>query len=381
VMGLIGIIGTPDEPIDDILNEIEKPPTLESPSEEAQSATKEEITSESVPSVHGRIAISPRARRIAEEQGIPIEALAGRGTGPNGRIVEKDVMAYIAEKGEPVKVKVTPLAAKIAAERGISLKEVVGTGPQGKITREDVIRTTDQLRPSYASSPAKVVPFAGIRKTVAENVAKSAQTVPHVTLTTEVDMTEAVRVREQILEEFERKYGTRLTFTDLIVKAAARAIIDHPMVNTTLQGNEILVHADVNVGVAVAIEGGLVVPVVRNADKKSLAEISTEIKRLAERARNGNLASEDITGGTFTITNLGSYGVDVFNPIITPGQSAILGVCRIAKKPVVVNDNVVVRSMMNLCLSFDHRILDGAPAAQYLQRVKELLESPYQLLI
>lgn len=146
VMGLIGIIGTPDEPIDDILNEIEKPPTLESPSEEAQSATKEKITSESASSVHGRVAISPRARRIAEEQGIPIEALAGRGTGPNGRIVEKDVMAYIAEKGEPVKVKVTPLAAKIAAERGISLKEVVGTGPQGKITREDVIRTTDQLR-------------------------------------------------------------------------------------------------------------------------------------------------------------------------------------------------------------------------------------------
>ncbi len=381
VMGIIGIIGTPDEPIDDILAEVKQAPTSESPSAVTPSAKKEEMTSESVPSVHGRVAISPRARRIAEEQGIPVEALAGRGTGPNGRIVEKDVLAYIAEKGEPMKVKVTPLAAKIAAERGISLKEVVGTGPQGKITREDVIRTTGQLQPSYASITAKVIPFTGMRKTVAENVAKSAQTAPHVTLTAEVDMTEAVRVREQILEEFERKYGTRLSFTDLIVKAAARAIIDHPMINTTLQGNEILVLADVNVGIAVAIEGGLVVPVVRNADKKSLAEISIEIKRLAEKARNGNLAGEDITGGTFTVTNLGAYGVDVFNPIITPGQSAILGVCRIAKKPVVVGDNIIVRSMMNLCLSFDHRILDGAPAAQYLQRVKELLESPYQLLI
>ncbi|MCL6588655.1 MAG: 2-oxo acid dehydrogenase subunit E2 [Firmicutes bacterium] len=381
VMGLIGIIGTPDEPIDDILAEIGRPPDFGIQSTPGASTPQEKPTAKDVQIANERVFISPRAKRIAEEQGVPIEALAGRGTGPNGRVVEKDVLAYIAEQGEPVKVKVTPLAAKIAAEQGISLKEVVGTGPQGKITREDVIRATSQVQPSYSSIKEKVIPFSGIRKIVADNVTKSAQSAPHVTLTAEVDMTEAVRVREQILAEFERKYGVRLSFTDLIVKAAARAILDHPMVNASLQGNEIRIPADVNIGIAVAIEGGLVVPVIHNAEKKSLAEISTEIKRLVDKARSGGLSGEDMAGGTFTITNLGAYGVDIFNPIITPGQSAILGVCRIAKKPVAVADSVAVRSMMNLCLSFDHRVLDGAPAAEFLQKVKELLESPYQLLI
>ena len=194
-------------------------------------------------------------------------------------------------------------------------------------------------------------------------------------------MTEAVKLRTQMLDEFEKKYGTRLTFTDLIVKAAARAILDHQIVNSSLQGNEIRIAGEVNIGVAVSIEGGLIVPVIRNADRKSLPRISSELKELVEKGRTGRLSSDDVSGGTFSVTNLGAFGVEAFNPIITPGQSAILGVCRIAEKPVVIGGEVAVRSMMNLCLSFDHRVLDGAPAARFLQKIKELLESPYQLLI
>jgi len=375
----IAILGTADEPIDDILAEVvtEEPrkPAVETAQPVVAAPGAEQVAPEVTP-----VIASPRAKRLARQKNVPIEALAGHGTGPGGRIVEKDVDAYVARISEEEKVRATPLAQKIAVQEGIDLRHLVGTGPQGKVTRDDVLQAATPIKP-YPGLESRSIPLTGIRKTVADNVARSAQTIPHVTLTTEVDMTEVVRLREQVLAEFERKYGTRLTFTDIIIKAAARAILDHPMVNSSLQGNEIRIFGEVNIGVAVALEGGLIVPVVRNADKKTLAEISSSLKSLADKARSGGLSSEDLAGGTFTITNLGSYGVDAFNPIISPGQSAILGVCRIARKPVVVGDSVEIRSVMNLCLSFDHRVLDGAPAAQFLQRVKELLESPYQLLI
>ena len=382
VMEAIAVIGTADEPIEDLLagektaaeTTVQEAPSV--PSEPTPSSGAETPSS----SAASRISISPRARRLARERDVAIQALDGRGTGPEGRVIEKDVHAYIAEMAEVAKVNATPLAVKIAAEHGINLREIPGSGPDGKVTRDDVLQAVASAT-KIPTLEAEIIPFAGIRKIVAENVAKSAQTAPHVTLTAEVDMTEAVRARAQVLAEFEQKYGTRLTFTDLIAKACARAVHDHAIVNASLQGNEIRIAGEVNIGVAVAVDGGLVVPVVRNADKKALPEISAELKQLVEKARNGKLSGKDISGGTFTVTNLGAYGVDVFNPIITPGQSAILGVCRIAEKPVVMNGQVAVRSMMNLCLSFDHRVMDGAPAAQFLQRVKELLESPNQLLI
>lgn len=385
VMDVIAIIGTADEPIDDLLSETESPAEssaaeaeVEAPVESA--AVSSAIAADVPASSSSRLFISPRAKRLAYDKGIDIEMLEGRGTGPEGRVVEKDVLAYITEMGTAAQVKATPLAGKVAADKGIDLREIVGSGPGGKVVRDDVLQAVASS-PSFPMIEGKVIPLAGMRKMVADNVAKSAQTAPHVTLTAEVDMTEMVKVRSQILGEFERKYGTRLTFTDLIVKAVARAILDHPLINASLQGNEIRIPGEVNVGVAVALDGGLIVPVVRQADRKGLSEISSELKALVDKARTGSLAGPEISGGTFTITNLGAYGIDVFNPIITPGQSAILGVCRIAEKPVISDGQIVVRSMMNLCLSFDHRVLDGAPAAQFLQAVKALLESPYQLLI
>ena len=378
VMAMLGVIGSADEPIDDLLTETEAPSEVEKPTVESTApAISTESKPASVPT--SRVFISPRAKRLAKEHGISVEALAGKGSGPSGRIIEKNVLAYVAMTKELSKVKATPLAAKIAAEKRIDLREIVGSGPHGKVTREDVLQAV--TAPRLATLTEKVIPFTGMRKMVADAVAKSAQTAPHVTLTAEVDMNEAVKLRSQVLPEFERKYGTRLTFTDLIVKAVARAILDHPIINASLEGNQIRVHGEVNIGLAVALEDGLIVPVIHNADRKSLPEISLETKQLAEKARAGKLSSAEISGGTFSITNLGAYGIDIFNPVITPGQSAILGVCRIADKPVVVGGQILIRSMMNLCLSFDHRVMDGAPAAQFLANVKEMLEAPNQLLI
>lgn len=384
IMAPIGILGTADEPIGDLLTEISSDLTptqiMVKEEEEVLSAAPTPSLPAEVPSTSpSRVFISPRARRLAHDSGIDIDTLAGRGTGPEGRIVEKDVRAYVAEMGSGA-VRATPLAARIAADKGIDLREVVGSGPGGRVVREDVLHAATPS-PGLPSIEGQVIPFTGMRKMVADAVARSAQTAPHVTLTAEIDMTETVKVRGQILSDFERKHGVRVSFTDFIIKAAARAILDHPIINASLQGSEIRIPAQVNVGVAVALESGLIVPVIKDADGKSLAEVSMELKRLVEKAKAGSLGTDDITGGTFTITNLGAFGIDVFNPIITPGQSAILGVCRIVDKPVVVERRIEVRSMMNLCLSFDHRVMDGAPAAQYLQRLKTLLESPYQLLI
>jgi len=384
VMDLIAVIGAADEPIDDLLAEEAAPGAViqVSPAEAPRVPVEAPPLEIKIapPSGPLKVTISPRARQLAKEHGVPTAALAGMGTGPGGRVVEKDMRAYVARMAEVSPVRATPLAAKMAAERGINLREIIGTGPGGRVSREDVLRACAPAT-TFPALEARVIPFTGMRKMVADNVARSAQTAAHVTLTSEVDMTAAVKLREQIAGEFELKYGARLSYMDLIVKAAARAVFDHPIINSSLQGNEIRIHGEVNIGVAVALDGGLIVPVVHNADRKAVHEISAELKCLVEKARAGTLTGDEISGGTFSVTNLGAYGVDIFNPIITPGQSAILGVCRIVEKPVVVEGRVAIRSMMNLCLSFDHRVMDGAPAAQFLARVKELLETPGQLLV
>lgn len=383
IMQMIAIIGTADESIDDLLagggDQTDTPVEVEAPVEE-----KVAVTVSSTSAVEGaasRIFISPRAKHLAIEKGLSVDTMAGIGTGPNGRIIEKDVMAFLEGSAG---VSATQLAAKIAETEGVSLAGITGTGPQGKIVRDDVIQVMAPAAPAVSFAPSGediVVPFAGMRKMVADNVAKSAQTAPHVTLTMEVDMTEAVKVRTQIIGEFEKKYGVRLSYTEMIIKAMASAVKDNPFINGRLQGTEIRIPADVNVGVAVALEGALIVPVIHKVNQRSLADICLEMKRLASKAREGKLAGGEISGGTISISNLGGYGIDVFNPIITPGQAAIMGVCRIAEKPVVKDGQIVIRSMMNLCLSFDHRVLDGAPAAAYLKQVKEILESPWQLII
>jgi len=382
VKELIAVIGTADEAIDDLLGpsaaEAPAAVTAEAQKVEAAPAAAQEATTAAQVTA-GRVFASPRAKRVAQEHGLDIRLLAGMGTGPNGRIVEKDVLNFLAKAEAPPKV--TPLAEKVATDLGVDLGAITGTGPGGKIVREDVLRAKPTPVPVEMPSLGGVIPLTGIRKAVAEAMARSKATAPHVTLVSEVDMTDCARLRDQANRVMEERYGVRLSYTDIIMKAAARAIEDYPIVNSRLEGDHIVVHDDVHIGVAVAIEGGLVAPVIKSFRAKPLHVISAELRELAEKARAGRLAPADMQGGTFTITNLGTYGVDVFNPIINPPQSAILGICRIVKRPVVVDDQVQVRPMMNLCLSFDHRVVDGAPAAQYLARVKEMLENPYMMMV
>jgi pyruvate dehydrogenase E2 component (dihydrolipoamide acetyltransferase) len=337
----------------------------------------------------GRVFASPRARRYADEYGVDIHLLVGRGTGVDGRVVETDVVAFYEEQQALKKSqRVSPLAQKVAAAHGVPLGDVPGSGHGGKVTQDDVRRLLEP-QPTLTPPPPlpqagegeeekTVVKLTGMRKMVADAVARSAATAPHVTLTIPVDMSEATRFRQQVLPAVEKTYGVRLSFTDIVAKATARALTDHPTLNSTLQGDTITQYRAVHLGIAVSLGAeGLIVPVVKNAQSLSLGEFSVALKGLAAKAKAGTLASDDVTGGTFSITNLGTYGVTQFNPIINPPQAAILGVCTITESIVPIDGQPQVRPMMNLCLSFDHRVTDGAPAAAFLARLKEILEQPY----
>jgi len=389
--GVILKIVTPDgatvpvyEPIAVIGEAGEKLPELETGNKAQETAELEKaleaqapvISPEAVETVatdEGRIKISPRARRMAGDHGVSVDALSGRGSGPGGRIVEKDVEAYLAEKPS-----VTPLAAKMAAAGGVELSGVAGSGPGGKIYSRDIPAET-----AAAPAPAagEVIKLAGMRKIIADRLSQSAHTAVQVTLTSEVDMTATVAMRGRLLPAVEKAAGVRLTFTDIIVKATALALSEMPLINSTFDGEEITLHKDVNLGVAVALEQGLVVPVIRNTDALGLAAISTAVKGLVEKAKQGKLGAAEMNGGTFTVTNLGAFGVEAFTPIINPPQTGILGVGAIKEKPAVVDGQIVPRSMMYLSMVFDHRVMDGADAARFLQRIKSLLEQPELMLV
>lgn len=333
-----------------------------------------------------RIFTSPRARRTARELEVSLAGLEG--SGPGGRIVERDVIARARAKQDGAEkagaVRVTPLAKKVAESCGIAAEELTGIKAGGRVTREDVLalhgRKTAAGEGDAPAPDIVTIPFSGIRKIIADKMALSVHTAAQVTLTTEVDMTETVRMREQLLPEIEKTGGNRVSYTDILVKVAARALRDFPRLNATLRGDYIELVRAINVGVAVAAGNGLVVPVVHRADTLSLTEICARIKDLVDRARRGKLLPDDMQGGTFTVSNLGMYEIDAFTPIINTPEAAILGVGRMVQKPVVVRGEIVVRWMMYLSLTFDHRLVDGAPAAEFLRRVKRLLENPYTLL-
>lgn len=400
----IAILGTADESIDHLLGGAAQAAPAAAPAETQSASSIAAPSGAPAPreAQAGQPLFSPRARRLADEHRIPVAALAGCGTGPGGRIIERDVMAYLerqkalgsmvdaapaADPGAERAPRATPLAAKMADDLGIDLAELASGLPGSRIMAADVRKRVEETpsAPAGASGEgpavAGVIPFKGLRKLVADNVTRSRQTAPHVTLNAEVDMTEAAALFEKLRPEIQKAYGTKLTYTDLLVKACARALGDHPLCNAALVGDEIRVYSDRNIGVAVATETSLIVPVLRNADRKPLGEISVELKALVDRCRAGKQNSDDLAGGTFTITNLGAFGIDTFDPIIVPPQSCILGVGRIADRAVVVNKQVVIRTMMSLSLSFDHRVLDGAPAARFLQRLREILESPVLIFV
>ncbi len=269
------------------------------------------------------------------------------------------------------RVPVTPAARKLAKEHSIDLALMTGTGPRGRITREDVQKIIDsggQVAPSAAApAAAQDIPLRGMRKVIAERMHQSLQGSAQLTITTEVDVTQLIDRRQEVRQDF------NATYTDFIVQACAHALKQHPRMNASLEGNTIHLNNHIHVGLAVALDEGLIVPVVRDTDKKSLRDIAEEAKTLAEKARASQLKLEEVSGGTFTVSNLGMYGVDSFTPIINAPQSGILGVGRIVEKPVIYRGEVTRRSMLVLSLTFDHRVIDGAPAGAFLQTVADLL--------
>ncbi len=276
---------------------------------------------------------------------------------------------------------VTPAARKLAQELKVDLSRVAGTGPGGRITREDVEKAANQpaAAPALASAPtpaapatstvapAQSAPLRGMRKVIAERMHKSLQGSAQLTITTEVDVTQLIDRRQEVQREF------NATYTDFIVQACAHALKQHPRMNAALEGDSLRTQEHISVGVAVALEEGLIVPVIANTDKKSLKEIAQAARNLAEKARAGKLTLEEVSGGTFTVSNLGMYGVDGFTPILNAPQTGILGVGRIVEKPVIYRGEVAKRSTMVLSLTFDHRVIDGAPAGAFLQTVADLL--------
>lgn len=320
-------------------------------------------------------------RKILAVEGsdVPIDQAIGVIAAPDEPLTEVETSAPISspkvepvteapkpevETETPARLLASPAAKRLARELGVDLAQVKATGPEGRIVEEDVRGFAEQ---TFMKRPRvkEVIPLVGIRKTTAERVSSSARTAPHSTITMEVDMANAIKLHEE----------AAFSYTDMLVKAVAMALREHPLLNSTLEGEQIKVFVDINVGIAVATEKGLVVPVVHNADKKTLTDIGSAIKDLTEKARQGKLSKENLAGGTFTITNLGMYGVDVFIPIINPPETAIIGVGRIAERLAPVGNETKTKPVVQLSLSFDHRVVDGAPAAQFLQKVKHVLES------
>jgi pyruvate dehydrogenase E2 component (dihydrolipoamide acetyltransferase) len=331
-----------------------------------------------------QVQITPVARRMAQEHGIDLSRV--RGSGPAGRIVVEDVQRAIDAAARPAPppsapapVQIIPAARRLAKASGIDLDHVQGSGPEGRVTVEDVQRVIDAAAQPTASVPPaqpmaeRVLPLTGMRGAIARRMHQSLQTSAQVTLTTEIDVSSLVQLREELKQQF------ALTYTDLVVKAAARALKEHSRLNGWIEGENIRLAQAVHIGVAVALDDGLIVPVVRDADRKSLREIAQETQRLTMRAREGTLTRDEVVGSTFSVTNLGMYGIDAFTPIINPPEIAILGVGRIGEKLVRIPRGAEWRQVMTLSLTFDHRVVDGAPAAAFLQSIGKYLEHPTEM--
>ena len=334
----------------------------------------------------GRLLASPRAKMRARELDVELERIAG--TGEKGRIVEKDVLSYV--ESQP---NATPPAREVAAELGVDLTTVVGTRVDDKITQEDVQAAH---RAVLAASPAKPttgrtaelpvaetsgpVPTSGRKRITAERMPMSVQAAARVTLVTEADSSALIELCTGLKDMITKEWGLAPGYMDLLAMSVARALREHSYMNARLSGGVIEQLARVNLGIVVDVEKGFLVPVLRDADKLGLRALSKRLRELVTRAREGKSLPDDLTGGTFTITDLGGFEVDAFTPLIDPLQTATLGVGRILDKPVAAEGEVVVRGMMTLSLAFDHRLVDGAPAARFLQRIRQLIENPCLLL-
>lgn len=367
VMTVVALVGEADEPLPETVS---RPPASVEPAvkepaakapEPAATAGGPGVAVQSVSTSQSK-AVSPRARRRAQE--ISIDPAFAAGTGVGGRVMAEDVDAYAARLDA---VRATPAARSLAEKSGIDLLHVSGSGPGGKIIKEDVTRARTSAVPASSESVRRI-PLTPMRRIIAQRMSESMFSAPHYYVTVEVDMSATVRFRESLAP-------AKPSFTALMLYAAAKAIQRVPQVNARWDEDAIEELGDIHLGFAVALPDGLVAPVVRSVQTKGLEQIDEECRRLTEKARHGKLAPNDYSGSTFTISNLGPFGIDHFTAIINPPNSAILALGRIREKPIAVDGGIFVRPMMNITMSSDHRVIDGAVAARFMSGLREILET------
>ncbi|MBC7334562.1 MAG: 2-oxo acid dehydrogenase subunit E2, partial [Actinobacteria bacterium] len=336
-----------------------------------------------------RVKISPLARKIASELGIDYEKEPIKGTGPGGRIVKEDILAYAEER----KKKEQELKEGIAKEKvavgevGKEKVEEVSKEEIGEVKKEEVEAARAKAVAAGAMFEAKEprvkssVPLKGIRKVIAERMSYSKSNIPHIVLNGRADATQLIELRERLKDKVKSIYDVKITYTDFLLKICAIALRENLEINSSLQDGNYIIYDDVNVGLAVSIEEGLIVPTIYNCDRLGILEIAKKREEVVEKARKGQLKLEEIRNGTFTLTNLGMFGVRSFSAIINPPQAAILAVGEIYEAPAVVESKIEIKSFMELSLSCDHRIIDGAVGAKFLRRIIELIENPELLII
>ena len=394
--------------------------------EEGEEVPEESAAQPQVPAANqaAESRATPVALRLAQRHGVDAEALEG--TGPGGRITKEDVQRAIDDgtapplkaaseapapstaaqpeasaADAPARSRVTPVAQRLAQRHGVDAESLQGTGPGGRITKEDVQRAIDDgtatplkvaddtpqkttdVTPAVRSETktgVEVIPLAGIRRTTAERLGAIWSQAPHVTEGIEVDFTALQAARTANADAWRNTYGIAPTLNDFVLKATAEALKAHPQLNSALIDDAIHQYSDINLGVAIDIESGLVVPVVRGVDVLGVVALATKIRELADRARNGKLGLDDFSDGTFTVTNLGGLGVDWFTPVLNPPQCAILGVGRVRQTAAIADRSIQFRDVATLVLTFDHRAIDGAPCARFLADLRARIEDPSQLL-
>lgn len=376
VLTVVAVIGKEGDKFDD---KSTAPSALQVDSAPEQKASLiVSLNAESIAAGEGdRVFVSPRAKKLAAETSVDITQVTPSGYA-GVRVIERDVQEYLNQIP-----KATPVAQRVAADVGVDLRGLEGSGPGGRIVKQDILRAA---QPPVSAQPLPVadvverIPLKGVRSIIAERMGTSVHTTARVTLMMEVDATEFVAARERIKAKVSKDWGFAPGYNDLLAKIVAAALRKFPYMNARLAPDAVELLGHVNIGMAVDTDRGLLVPVIKGADQKSLRQFGEEFRRLVDSARAGRSLPDDLSGGTFTITNLGMYDVDAFTPIINLPEAAILGVGRIAPKAVPHGTEIVVRQMWTLSLAFDHRLVDGAPAARFLQYIKQLIEEPYLLL-
>lgn len=390
----IAIIGGADENIDELIRKAmaqlggtetsgaSAPESMTAPEGQADSA-QGEIPPISISSSI-QLKLSPRAKKFVRENNIDLGTLNLKGTGFQGGVTAEDVEEYVKQK----RIKITPVAEKIAEHSGLEVNSIPGTGIGGKVTKADVEGVLNKKGNNQSPVPLmgdkkilRTINYSGARKIIGDRLSQSKFTAPHLYFTTSVDVSGLVALRKQVNSAQEQK----ISLNDFIIGAVIKALQKYPELNSSLQGDKILQYEDVNIGVAVGLESGLIVPVIKQAQNKKLSQIARESQVLAEKARNGKLLPDEYQGGTFTLSNLGMFGIENFTAIINPPEAGILSISAVKKTAVVVEENgedkVLIRPMMNITVSVDHRIIDGMVATRFINEVKALIENPFNIII